>query len=486
MKTKECDLAVIGAGSGGIGAALAGARLGLRVLLVEKADQLGGTAVLGGVNVWEPGAGGTGIPFEIYKRLKEIPDAVGIYSRGRHRAWQRPDEPVPFPGGERVIDPQRRYAHTLRRHGRGGTHFPWGDEAFAREIWHGVPFEPEAYSRTVEKMLNATRSCTVWKNTSFADVGVEERRITSLHLAGGRQISAAFYVDATGDGLLALAAGCRMMMGQEAQEAFNEPHAPDERTDHLNAATLVFRVTPTDKPGVEPRPEGVAAECWWRDQFPSSCVTQYPCGDLNVNMLPTMEGREAFDLGHEPAYAECLRRVRAHWHHSQTIFPEFRNYRLSWIAPALGVRETRRVVSRYVLNENDLLAGLSGQKHDDIIAIADHAMDTHGSTTGRAGCMELSQPYGVPFRCLLPTDVDNLMVACRAAGLSSLAASSCRLSRTMMQLGQAAGAAAAIAKRLGHDLADIPADQLRQALRDQHVQLEWPAPDELHEYLMAE
>jgi hypothetical protein len=203
-------------------------------------------------------------------------------------------------------------------------------------------------------------------------------------------------------------------------------------------------------------------------------------------MLPTMEGRETHDLGHKAAYIECRRRVLAHWHHCQTIFPEFRGYRRNWIAPALGIRESRRVMGEYVLTEHDLLAGLSGQAHPDIIAIADHAMDTHGSSTGRAGCGELREPYGVPYRCLIPRGFDNLLVACRAASFSSLAASSCRLSRTMMQLGQAAGTAAAIAKALSVPLPQVSHTALREALREQHVQLDWPMPDKLRAYLAGE
>lgn len=112
------DLAVVGGGSGGFGAALAAARLGLNVVLVERADRLGGTSVRGGVHCWEMGAGGTGIPFDLYRRLRPIPGAVGIYSYGRHQSWFKPDEePYRFPGGETILDPRRGYADTLRRHG---------------------------------------------------------------------------------------------------------------------------------------------------------------------------------------------------------------------------------------------------------------------------------------------------------------------------------------------------------------------------------
>ena len=96
----EYDLAVVGGGSGGFGAALAAARLGLNVVLVERADRLGGNSVRSGVTCWEMGAGGTGIPFDLYRRLKQVPNAVGIYSYGRHLAWFKPDkEPYRFPGG---------------------------------------------------------------------------------------------------------------------------------------------------------------------------------------------------------------------------------------------------------------------------------------------------------------------------------------------------------------------------------------------------
>jgi len=64
------DLIVVGIGSGGFGAACAAAQQGLKVLGVEKAGQIGGNAVTSGVTMWEPGVGGTGLPFQIYRRLK--------------------------------------------------------------------------------------------------------------------------------------------------------------------------------------------------------------------------------------------------------------------------------------------------------------------------------------------------------------------------------------------------------------------------------
>ena len=473
------DLIIVGAGSGGIGAAIASSRMGAKTLLIEKAGQIGGTAIRSGVSCWEPGVGGTGIPFDIYCRLKRISNAVCIYSIGRHCLW--PDASSahpPYPGGESLIDPAMTYIDSLRRHGAVSMA---ESEKFCRKNWHGVVFEPDAYCKAVEAMLSETGDCTLLKSASFKKVNVRDRHIESLLLTTGEYVSAPTFIDATGDGLLASAAGARTRFGQESRQEFSEPDAPLEPTERVNGITLMFRtqkLAADEKAEISPLLESIPEKCWWRNQFPAVSVNQFPCGDLSINMLPTMEGAEFISMSATEAYAECRHRVLAQWHHLQVTFPEFRSFRLADFAPELGIRERQRILGEYTLTEHDLLNGISRQTHPDIIALADHAMDTHGSSTGRGGCRELAEPYGIPFRCLIPKGFDNLLVASRAASFSSIAASSCRLSRTMMQLGQAAGTAAAIAKENGVPAANVPVNVLRDALRRQHVQLEWPMQPE--------
>lgn len=476
------DLAVIGGGSGGFGAALAGARLGLSTILIEKADMLGGASTRGGVNCWEMGAGGTGIPFDLYQRLQQIPDAVGIYTYGRHYCWHRPEsEPYRFPGGEQLVDPERCYLDTLQRHGSQGMA---RDEAFCRAVWHGVPFEPRAMADAMAAMLADTGCCELVLNTTFTELQHAPARIAAATLTDGRVIAADAWVDGTGDAVLCAAAGCELTSGQEGWAAFEEPDAPEQADPKkINGATLIYRITPCAGSAIEPLPADVPEDCWWRDRFPGSCINQYPNLDRNINMLPTIEGVELVELGVKAAHAECRRRVLAHWHHMQRDYEEFRRYRRRWIAPALGVRESSRVVGEYVLTQHDLTAGLSGQQHADIICVADHALDTHGASTGRRGCGELREPFGVPFRCLIPKGRRNLLIACRGASFSSIAASSCRLTRTMMQLGQAAGVAAALARQPGTDLPAVRPAELRAELRRQHVQLEHPMPEPLRRHL---
>jgi hypothetical protein len=475
---KRYDLAVAGGGSGGIGAALAAARAGLRVVLVEKEAMLGGTSTAAGVSCWEPGVGGTGIPFDIYKRLKTIPDAVGIYSFGRHFSfqdgwyWPHALDKVNFPGGETVIDPACTYADSLRRHVPPGEIL---NESFQRRYWHGVIFEPLAFSGVVLQMLQETGNCEVRMATRLVNVCAHGGRLESAILDDGSELTADFWVDGTGDGSLCTACGCESLQGRDPRSRFDEPGAPAEgHARGVNGVTLIFRATPCPQPGIEPLAEGIPARCWWATAFPAVKCDHFPNGDLMFNMLPTMSGEDYLRQSPAEAVAECARRVHAQWHFLQTYFPEFRRYRLDSMSPMLGVRESRRMVCDYTLTEHDLRAGLSGQTHADIIAIADHPCDRHGP--GDGGCKEFSQPYGIPYRCLIPKGMHNLLVACRCSGFSSIAASSCRLSRTMLQLGQAAGTAIALAAESGLSLRDVPAGELRERLRGQHVQLDWPTP----------
>jgi hypothetical protein len=84
---------------------------------------------------------------------------------------------------------------------------------------------------------------------------------------------------------------------------------------------------------------------------------------------------------------------------------------------------------------------------------------------------DLEGPFGIPYRCLLPRGVKNLLVASRAAGFSHIAASSCRLQRTLITLGQAAGNAAALAVKHHVDPRGIDIAELQALLLSQGVDL---------------
>jgi hypothetical protein len=429
----ETDVCIVGAGSAGIGAALAAARRGARVVLVERQQTIGGTGVNALVSCWEPGPG-CSIAREIFDRLSLLPGAVGV-------AGPHPNLSSGFPLGQWYVTPEGRYEQTVRR------------AEVAREQMRCVPYDPLAFERVCRQLLDETGSVSLLDETTFFHARIDQagKRIESVLVEDARgrvtEIRARVFIDCTGCVHLCRAAGCEVMLGADPRDRFDEPSAPDQAALQLNAISRCYAIRPSGDPGRQPPVEPPVphlARC--------AHVTGWPDGVRVVNPLPMLPGRALIDLGYEQCLEITDKAVRAHWHWLQST-PDFAGYEFDRVAPMLGIRESYRVVTRYVLTEHDLAAGLDKQPHDDIIAVADHPCDIHGA----GGHLKtVNGRYGIPYRCLVPAGGwENLLVACRGAGFSKIAASSCRLQRTMIQLGHAAGAAAA-----GSVQADVPVDRI--------------------------
>ena len=437
----RADVCIVGGGSGGIGAAIGAACAGADVILIERQPQLGGTSTSAYVCNWEPGPGNA-VAREIYDRLAKVPSAVGIVSDHNHDRRKGPF-------GLWLVTPGLTYEQTLRRAG------------ISRKKWHAAVFESAAFCKGVSDMLAETGKCRTMLRTRFVEAQTEGKRVVSIKAVsdGGVtcRIRAPIYIDCTGGAHLCRSVGCQTMLGPEPAERFGERSAPDQPGKTLNAISLCYRVRKSDHPvrQVAPQPP---VKRWPK----SAHVSGLPNGDRIVNPLAMLPGRALVDLGYDEAMARCRRIVQAHWRWLQA-HPAFEDYELHSVAPMLGIRESYRVVGEYVLTQHDLLAGLKKQRHPDIIAIADHSMDVHGAGRGRVHG-ELSGPYGIPYRCLIPKGWGNLMVACRGASFSHIAASSCRLSRTMISLGHAAGVGAAMAAKSGVPVREVDMHALQQKL----------------------
>ena len=422
-----CDVAVVGGGSAGFAAAWSAAKRGADVVLVEREDALGGTSTIGGVSSWEPVCGARGLPEIVYERLKKEGQA-GVYRFVHHRYWPEKDGIPQFPGALLEIDRDAPYSATLRRHGPGMV-----DEKWFRTNCRGVIFDPDAMSRLMRKMLDETGRCRVIMGTSFVSAELEGGRITTLRLSGGTVLEPKIVIDACG--AVAKSVGCELM-----------------KSDKPNGASLIYRVARSDG---APAPSDPPQRCWWRENYPSAFCMVLPNGEIAVNMLPTISGEEVRRLGESAAYEESRRRVEAHWRWMQTKWPEFSGWRISRTSSRLALRETFRVCGDYVLTGDDVRQGV---RPADEIASADHALDAHGGE-GFGG--ELKAPYGIPYRCLVAAGMDNLLLAGRIASFDTWAASSCRLSRTMMKLGEAAGAAAAVAVQDGKHIREVKVSEIK-------------------------
>lgn len=139
--------------------------------------------------------------------------------------------------------------------------------------------------------------------------------------------------------------------------------------------------------------------------------------------------------------------------------------------PNILMRETRRIIGQYILTEEDVL---TGRQFDDNIAIGAYYIDFHNPSDPHCDSTLIKVPYGIPFRCLVPQGVDNLLVAGRAISGTSRAAGSYRVMGPCMAVGEAAGTAAALAVQDSVPITKLDVDKLQQTLVKQRAVVNWP------------
>lgn len=426
----EADVFVLGAGAGGTGCIYSLIKNGFRVAVCDKFSDFGGNMVFSGISCWEPGVSLPGLHELLACELEKkgahaahtIPNCNLFYPENGDN-WENHDFEK-YPWGLSVMDEQAVYADTLREYAlnymRQTKRFQFDEVDMIRAI-HTVlsPYE---------------QNLTTFFETSIEDVICEGRNVKAIRLSDGTEIHAKYFVDAGGGIPLARMCGCAYRSGTEGKEDYGEPSAT-ERTDLLNGVTYVFRIRKTeDEEYMDDIPEPYDTGEVLKETV-ISCFNTYPNGDINVNMLPTMSGREYLDLEANADF-EGTCRVWRYWNYLQRACG-MKGYRLIKIY-APGIREDYRLIGKRILTENDLREGLHKENlSDSVIAVADHAMDIHGEG---GLSRSVSRPYGIPIECCMTNEFDNLFVSSRGASFTHIAASSARLSRTMLSLGEGVGA----------------------------------------------
>lgn len=438
FKTKVC---IIGAGAGGFGCIYCLVKNGVDTIIVDKNEDFGGTAVFSGVDGWEPSVSLDGV----HKLLKEELEEM---DNGAHVLEIVPNCNLFFPENGLNWD-----NHSFEK-------YPWGlsvpseagyDETLKRctalrknASMKRFQFQPHTMRAAMNKLLAPYKDkYTAFFGWKFCDCRKKGRKIKSVVIEKDGEkirIAADCFVDASGDIALCRNAGCRVTIGSEARTDYGEMSAPQDASERINAVTYVFRISKhRDENHIDEVPAAyreIDISDWEREKMRKvvSCFCLYPDGDINVNMLPTMEGTEYMRLG-DTADDVGRARVHAYWRYLQTE-KGMNGYFLKEIFAA-GVRESYRLVGRYVLCENDLRGGMLAQpKRGRTVAIADHALDVHGND---GMCKELEWPYEIPLECAMPQEFDNLFVACRGASFTHIAAAGARLTRTMLSLGEGVG-----------------------------------------------
>ena len=439
---EKYDVIVAGGGLAGVSAAVAAARQGKNVLLVERSGMLGGLAANANVSVlmsslsWFYGFG---------RELIE-----GLMKDGA--AWHIPDPAV-----------------------KGFDYYP---------------YEPEAMKRRLEEIV-VDSGVKLYLHTAVTDVRKEGHYIRTVNLYfGGMNIEAEadVFIDATGGAFLCQLAGEEIMKG-------------DENGD-VQAPTMVSCYTGIDfdryeaflqtyEDGVKPAkinmihdlvPKAVADGVLWDvDLHHPGIFRHLPDSDGGCMNAGHVYGADVFTpRGLTDATLEGRQQAHMLLRFYRRYIPGFENARIS-TSGELALRESGRVVGEYIVNFDDKT---NYRKFSDGIMRFDGGAvsDVHSSSADPAAYKAYVKLYSqresvsredwseLPYRSLQPKNTDNLLVAGRCISADRKTLGQIRLQSYCLMMGQAAGIAASLATRIGGAVKKVDVKILQQMLKDAGVE----------------
>jgi len=454
------DVIIVGSGPAGIAAALAAADAGARVLLAEANTYSGGELVSG------------------------LPVDGCLNARGE---W--------IVGGPATA----LFDACKRRNGYIGPAFDW------RLNW-GVCIDPVAMRFAVIEEL-ANRGIALMLNSILHSATVEAGRIVAIDAIqrqGPCTIRGDVFIDATGDARLASLAGGRCEQPESSEEL--QPVSLTFRMGCVDFEALMefIRDNPeelmlAESPVIEKSPADCAQQLYRAGlPFVPLCAEGRVLGDAiqaseiapctAVFMWPTSLPRRevglnmtrlaGIDATDNRAWSGALpvlaRQVEQGCAFLRRRVPGFADAVLADAAYSVGVRETRRIAGESVLTEDMVM---NARKSPDGIARGAHHIDLHGAGVAQTRIpVRNGGSYDIPFGCLLPVGLTNLLVAGRCISSTRPANGSARVMGTCLATGQAAGVTAAmVAAAQILDSREVDVDELRQELTAQGAVIEGTA-----------
>ena len=291
---------------------------------------------------------------------------------------------------------------------------------------------------------------------------MEEGRVAAVKVytkGGMLRFTADYFVDATGDGELCALSGCDFLLGREG--------------DNLcQPMTLSFRMSGVDleqytidKPGINPLYEEWKKAGKIKNPRENVLVfLNYNEGVLHFNTTRVVKKSPIDGFEVTQAEIEAREQVFETLHFLKSNFKAFENARVLSTAIQIGIRESRKITGEYVLSGEDCL---SLARFDDAVAVSNYDIDIHnpeGSGTSHHYFAE-GEWFQIPYRCLIPKGMKNLLVAGRCISASHEAQASLRIMPYCSELGQAAGNAVFVAKTAGVPTSAISVPALQVILR---------------------
>ncbi len=414
------DVVIIGAGMAGVCAALAASRNGCRTLLVQDRPIPGGNA-------------GSEIGVKI-----QGADELGHYRYARETGLL--------------------------------------NEIFERNSTFPNPFQsPSVLSLVLWEMLRTEPLLTVKYNCRASNPCMNGKHLQTVTLRQDTTekemiVQGDIFIDCSGDGGIAAAAGVPFMLGREDKKRFGETLASEQTDCFTMGSTIYFKIRDAGRP-IPFQPPAWVPRFYSDNDLPGALSD---CPHSLSALTGSSGGYWWIEYGGEMdplADAEVVRDklfgyVMGVWDHIKNHGDHGAdNYVLESIGCVPGRRESRRLLGEYVLTQKDVE---NCRIFTDAIAYGGWHIDLH-NPKGIAAAPErywhgrlLPGRYTIPFRCLFSTKIPNLMFAGRNISASHVALGSTRVMATCALIGQAAGTAAALCKKYGCDVPQISAEHIEE------------------------
>lgn len=449
MEIIKTDLVVIGGGPAGICAAVAGSRNGVNTFLIEKNGFLGGTATI-----------------------------VLAFSGFKHRSGERVVGGI----GEELVKRMKKRIPEI-------DHFL---DPVAESI---TPIEPEVF-KIVNSEIIVDSGVNTLLHTFFTDVIVDNNKIKAViveNKSGKMVIEGKIFIDCTGDGDLAARSGV--------------PYKKGDFLGNLQPVTMTFRLGNFNNNDfvkyIKDNPEELEIASTWTDGYTIEHFTKnskYPFFkglnklvkrvenetgymlprdrvhfivlpiqgqvQINTSRLINIDGTNIYDLTR--AEFEGRKQVFEIAKFLKNHVPGFKKTYLIDTSAFIGIRETRRICGLYELCKDDVI---NGKRFNDDIARGTYPVDIHSTTGKDMSMIKVKRPYGIPYRCITPLTMNNLLMSGRCLSASREALGSVRVIPTSMATGEAAGTAGAISIVDNLLVKDIDISKLRKTLKTQNVVL---------------
>ncbi|MCL2833156.1 MAG: FAD-dependent oxidoreductase [Treponema sp.] len=401
--TLKTDVLVIGAGLAGICAAIAAAREGCSVILLEKFLTLGGNSSAdagihpSGAHRFHTFSAETGI-------IEEITETAAWYMA-------------------KTVTPDMHYNISPM----------WDTVLYQTLNQAGVTVLRSHYAR--EPVMDGTRIAGV----IVEDTGAYKTKYIEV----GTSV-----IDASGDGSISALAGAEYKMGREGKHVYVERLAPEEDSPVTMGSSLVGMIRNVGKPVEFIPPPGTPEFYPGYNENPRFNPGK---DDYQYFFFPTETGGNRKIIEDEQQiYDIATMCIYSAWNRIKNgdDKEKAKNWELSFLGSRLCKRESRRFIGDYVLTQQDIE---SGKIFDDAIGYGGFALDIHYPRPEKPDYVKIvyfSIPpiYTIPYRSIYSKDVDNLFFSSRLMSISHIAHGSVRLQRTLCTVGQAAGMAAAMCK----------------------------------------